>query len=390
MTVRNLTLEQKRFLVGLLEMVCQKLELTPSEYDMAVGRYTTVGEWLASSDLPALGHSSIYSQGSIRLQTTVRPMGRAEFDVDLVCHLPRAHDMTPADVRNIVGQRLRDNSTYEDMLEPLNRGWRLNYANEFHMDITPAVDDPRHVNGGVLVPDRELRTWKESHPKGYADWFQNIAEREPFVMLEKGVLRADVEPLPDQERFKGTLRRTVQILKRHRDIYFDGKPSADNKDAPISIILTTLAAHAYRDCLPSGQYTNELDLLLDIVDMMPQYIQSQPGGEVWIQNPMNAKENFADKWNTHPARYVAFVEWHSAMHTALDTLAAAQGLDRVGGRLAQMLGDTVSKQALTEYTTRINSLRKSRTVSVAPSGLLGSVSTQRAAAGVTPNTFHGE
>lgn len=37
------------------------------------------------------------------------------------------------------------------------------------------------------------------------------------------------------------LQRIVQILKRHRDIMFNG-----DEDKPISIIITTLASRAYR------------------------------------------------------------------------------------------------------------------------------------------------
>jgi len=33
----------------------------------------------------------------------------------------------------------------------------LNYANEFHMDITPSIMNPECTNGGELVPDKELR-----------------------------------------------------------------------------------------------------------------------------------------------------------------------------------------------------------------------------------------
>jgi hypothetical protein len=393
MNTRNLTLEQKRFFVGLLEMVCQKLEITETEYQTAEQRYNAVSKWLSDSPVPALANGSIYSQGSIRIQTTVRPIGRNEFDVDLVCHLPGARGMPPSVVRDTVGARLREHGNYREMLKPLNRGWRLDYANEFHMDITPAIDDPGHTNGGVLVPDRELKDWKESNPRGYAVWFEEIAKQGPMFLMEQGFVRADVEPLPDQERFKGTLRRTVQILKRHRDVYFSKKPENQRKDAPISIIITTLAAHAYRDCITANHYNNEMDLLMDVVENMTRYIKVEkavpPGLPVWIVNPTNSKENFAEKWNAHPERITAFDEWHRAVRSDLDMVAAKQGLDAIGAGLAQMLGDTVSKQLLTEYTTRVNEFRKRSSLGVAASGLIG-MAIARPAVAVPKNTFYGE
>ena len=57
---------------------------------------------------------------------------------------------------------------------------------------------------------------------------------------------------------KGILRRVVQILKRHRDHYFIGRaPSL----APISIIITTLAARSYDDCALGSIYDSEFDVL---------------------------------------------------------------------------------------------------------------------------------
>jgi hypothetical protein len=50
----------------------------------------------------------------------------------------------------------------------------------------------------------------------------------------------DVEEVPDWY-VKTTLQRTVQALKRHRNIYFVDGP----ENRPASIIITTLAARAY-------------------------------------------------------------------------------------------------------------------------------------------------
>ena len=67
---------------------------------------------------------------------------------------------------------------------------------------------------------------------------------------------------------KTPLQRAIQILKRHRDVWFNKNRSAyDEKAKPSSIIITTLAAHAYY---------NEGDLqqtLLKILTQMPHYIE---------------------------------------------------------------------------------------------------------------------
>ena len=391
MIARILAKEQKLYLVGMLELACEKLDLTEAERDLARSRYEAVGEWLSDEGDTYLANSSIYTQGSIRLHTTVRPIGRNEFDVDLICFLPGASKLAPQQVRDLVGNRLKANETYKGMLEPHNRAWRLAYANEFHMDITPAIADPMHPAGGVLVPDRELRDWKESHPKGYASWFEEIAKREPGLLLEKMAIKADVEPMPDEIQFMGSLRRIVQIMKRHRDVWCSKLPDTKRDDAPISIIITTLAAKAYEN-LGNCRYDNALDLLLDVVEAMPRFIEQRkvlPSGlEYWVPNPMNPKENFADKWITYPERKGTFYNWHGQFLADIDNLAKQQGLDAIAKGLGVMLDESISKSVLAETTRRLNLNREYGRVAVVAGGLV-STAASKAASAVPKNTFYG-
>jgi hypothetical protein len=140
------------------------------------------------------------------------------------------------------------------------RCWRLDYANEFHLDITPSIPNPECRFGGELVPDKTLKTWKASNPKGYRAKFERRAALQPRIRaLQKAFdsARADVqvEPYPDEMRLKGILRRTVQIAKRHRDLHF-----IDDSEGlvPLSIIITTLASRAYEFCVSNFEYDNEL------------------------------------------------------------------------------------------------------------------------------------
>ena len=138
MGLQTLSFAEKQQFVGILELICQQLEISETRYQEAKGRYETISGWLADSDDYRLMFSKIYPQGSFRHGTTVKPIGREEFDVDLVCHLRFVNgDSMPREINKLVGDRLRQNGTYEKMMEPLNRGWRITYANEFHLDITP-------------------------------------------------------------------------------------------------------------------------------------------------------------------------------------------------------------------------------------------------------------
>ena len=206
-----------------LEVVCESLELSPSRFSLARQRYEGVGACLAASDEPALRTVSVYLQGSTALRTTVKPIGVNEHDVDLVAHVPTLNiQVSPAALKKALGDCLRANGNYEPLVEEKPRCWRLNYADEFHMDITPSIPNPGCSLGGELVPDKTLKQWKASNPKGYKRLFEQRAKLVPVIRLRKHIAtdstRASVEPYPEAGGFRGILRRAVQIAKRHRDI----------------------------------------------------------------------------------------------------------------------------------------------------------------------------
>jgi hypothetical protein len=385
---------KKSQLVGLLERVCLALELTDTQFDTAKARYEAVGQWLADGSEPKLSTASIYPQGSTSLGTTVRPLGKNEFDVDLVCHLAGLSGvMPPAEVKRLIGNRLRENARYRDMIEEKPRCWRLNYANEFHLDITPSVPNPACVQGGELVPDKRLKDWKETNPKGYRQWFDARAKLQPQFSLKKAEFaearaRASIEAFPEPTQFKGILRRCVQLFKRHRDMYFSERGS---DLAPISIIVTTLAARSYAYCVSNFIYDTELDVLLDVLRLMPRFIETMPidGGKLYfVWNETTQGENFAEKWNNDKRLAKAFYEWNIQAVSDFERIAdLTEGLDRVGKELALSFGEMAANKATSGLTEAISNARTSKHLSVTP--MLGlSITTPRSVP-VRPNTFFG-
>lgn len=389
----DMEMRQKRLLVGLLEWACEKIELTDTQAGLAADRYGTIGRWLGDGAHQLLADATIYPQGSARLRTTVRPVRRLEHDIDLICELPHTGPELPvAYVHGLVGDRLREHATYRGMLEPINRGWRLNYANEFHLDITPAVPDVAAGNNAILVPDRALISWKESNPKGYAGWFDCVAAIEVLhVAHARRVLRADVEPLPEDVPFRGALRRIIQVMKRHRDVLWLGKPAAELCNAPISIVITTLATRAYERVARQVAYGDEFGVLQAVVRAMPLFIAVGGDGKPWVSNPVNPYENFTEKWSLYPERAKAFFEWHARFQADADALAAARGLDEVKRLLARMLGDDIAGTVLKEYTDRVSHNRATGGLTLAKSvaGIIGVTAATAASPAIRSNTFFG-
>lgn len=135
-------------------------------------------------------------------------------------------------LKQIISNRLREHGLYRTMLEEKKRCWRLNYERAFHLDISPTIFNPRCSNGGDLVPDKSVKTWKPTNPLGYKALFERRCQLQPRLKFTKSIaadsgIRADIEAFPNREKRKGILRRIVQLLKRHRDIMFQ-HVEADN------------------------------------------------------------------------------------------------------------------------------------------------------------------
>lgn len=386
---------KKQMIVALLDQLCQQIEITEAQYLIAKDRYETVGLWLSGSSTQHLDQSKIYPQGSVALGTTIKPLASNEFDVDLVCHLPTlAHSSDPRAVKALIGDRLKEHATYKGMLEEKQRCWRINYANEFHLDITPSIGNPKCYQGGELVPDKALAQWKPTNPKGYANKFDQYASINPrFYLAETkfAEARADVAPLPEPSMSKPVLKRIVQLLKRHRDQMFVDTNRADF--APISIIITTLAGLAYAKCATQQTYADAFDFIVAVIREMPLFIRTEmmSGQQQYIiENETTSGENFADKWNKDVRLATAFFDWHKDMMTSVESLLQVEGTDRFVESLSNKFGASKEhmRETLAFISDPIGQARSTGLLAISPAlGLITSPSSGSVA--VPRNTFFG-
>lgn len=300
-------LNEREKLASVLKTSADVLDIPDHVYEDATLKYEDVGEYLAAEDSDLRSYNpEIYVQGSFRLGTVIRPHGReGEYDIDLVCLLKiKKESITQANLKERVGNRLKMRADLAKILTPSGRCWVLDYPSEpgmpgFHMDVLPSLPNEERLPTGILLTDTDLAHWQKSNPLAYAEWFRSKME---VVFLQKRAalaesMSASVEEVPDW-KVKTPLQRCVQILKRHRDIYFE--KSLDIR--PASITLTTLAAHAYRN------EEDIFDALIGIADRMPNFIENR-NGKWWVPSPVDDGENFADKWNQDPKRRNAFLAW---------------------------------------------------------------------------------
>jgi Second Messenger Oligonucleotide or Dinucleotide Synthetase domain len=384
---------RKEEIYAILEEICQDLELTPSQFEAARKSYEEVGAWLSASANPLLNWIEVYAHGSIGLGTTVKPIGRKDFDADVICLVTNFRSSeSPAELKRMVGDRLRENEKYARMLEEKKRCWRLNYEKAFHLDISPTIPNRHCTNGGELVPDKKLREFKPTNPKGFKIWFDEKSKLQARFKIRKALStesQANVEPFPSQKAIKGVLRRTVQLLKRHRDIHFE---NVKEDIAPISIIITTLASKSYEFCIGQFVFDSPLDLLIAVVRMMPHFIERPfiGGKKIYVvPNDTTQGENFADRWNSEPERAQAFYSWHDKVLSDFEKLSTLQGIDLMSTSMSKSLGESVVKRVMSARTASVSQARSVGKLFVAP--IIG-LST-KSAFGATPvpkNTHFGD
>jgi len=392
------TYARKTALYSIFDRLGRELEMPPSRYEEANKRYIGVSDWLQGCDKLGCLEPVMFGQGSFALGTTVRPLHGDEFDVDFIGHLQLAHPQlyTQQQVYDLFLNRLRAHGDYVGMVQLMKRCVRLCYANEFHLDITPAVSNPACLRGSLFVPDRKLAIWKDSHPKGYADWFKDIAKLKPrFTTLSKSFsegrhVALSTEPLPEQQAPRGVLRRAVQVMKRHRDTFREKHPRLAEY-APISIIITTLATHAYELAVALNEYDSEFDLMHAVIALMPRFIVGPDRtGCYLVKNPSNDGENFADKWR-EPQYHLVFTQWHQALQRDLRALEKLHGQDELQKSLRDSLGSTEVDRVFSNQLQQLNQGRQQGRLSIAAAATAATVSAPvKASIPLVTNTFYGQ
>lgn len=361
---------------SVLDELISTLDIPESAHDKAEARYEDLGNWLSRPDSRCAGFDPhVYPQGSFRLGTVNRPLTEDdEYDLDLGCRLRRGvtkESHSQKDLKTMVGQELEDYRTarkIENKLEEKHRCWRLAYKDEmaFHLDSVPSIpEEQRRIQtlteeifkaglalplaenitrfAGAITDNRHPRyteitsDWHISNSEGYALWFESRMKL-AMPLLEKfaAQAKARVDELPAR-KWKSPLQRAVQILKRHRDVMFMDNPEGE----PISIIITTLAAEAYRG---EQDVASAVDRIL--ADMGKYVRSTKPR----VPNPVNPSEDFADKWSNPKYKHLNlegnFEHWLTQAQRDFALLRDSGDPDFISEQLLEKFGAKVSAETL--------------------------------------------
>lgn len=399
------------------ERLASSMDISPSMYQYAVERYQGMAQFLSESGIEA----HFYPQGSFRTGTVVRPFKdgkETDFDIDVVCELTIAKDKTsPRDVKQGVGTTLKDSKEYGPKMRPEeDRCWTLDYANVsgnigLSMDVVPCVHEGDteclHLKSlgvsvafaekAVAITEKKSTTsyiWQASNPDGYGDWFDSINrpfllvglhERKERILNENRTMFASVDDVPDYY-VRSPLQVCIQILKRHRDLFY-AESDKEGKCRLASVIITTLAAQ-----IANGTQPADVDVLLPrIVDGIDDYSEllqgRRPRNEAYhmqkafinrkdkkwvIPNPVNPEDNFADSWTDETAQM--FFRWVKAVKGDFVDTTPVEERKYLAG-LNSGFGLSFVEKVLNPYASNITSVNStvSRPSSITPTKPWGAI-----------------
>lgn len=350
---------------GYYEQLFKELDIPDSYYEKAKTSYSSFNRWLGRDDSILRGYEpEIFLQGSFKLGTVIKPLGEDDsYDIDMVCKFNNLSKqiISQNDLKTLLGKEVTSYATSHGMIQKPKNGkrcWTLNYIDgaKFHMDILPCLDDSGkfidqletldfaettiYKEKAVAITDKRSKVyseisndWEISNPQGYFLWFQDQSN-----FIEKRAMLAEAFHMKAEEleeyKVKTPLQKTIQILKRHRDIMFKDNP--DKK--PSSIIIATLAGKSY-----SGG-DNIRDVLKDVVENMHSHIEDTEG-VYRVLNPVNPIENFADKWNDDRSLKYYYDNWIKEVKKTLTDYNNTINIygEEFQKRISEGLGIPVSK-----------------------------------------------
>lgn len=364
----------------LLARAAEKLQLDKARREKIESSYKAIQEVLENDQIYFDSKNfEIYPQGSVRIGTTVRPLAKNEFDLDIVLHIrDNVYEQTnPMKVFTELKRVLQENGKYKDKVQPKTRCVRLDYVGDYHMDILPGCQHNINNEDKIVIPDRELKEWLISNPRGYAKWFMDKAESVRQTLLEKTYA---AEKIPsDDFASKKPLQRAVQIIKRYRDIFFEKSPDF----ATPSIVLTTLAGQLYQS------QDSIFETIDNIISQVYGKVNLSRANRIKVLNPVDNEEDFTDKWEREPQYYTEFIRFTEALYQSWQKLKQNNGIIEESNILKGLIGENLYSDSVKQQTMLTEDFRKKRKIfSSSATGLLGSQKISDKP--VHKNTFFGE
>jgi hypothetical protein len=356
----------------MLADVAIRIQLSPTDYQLAVDHYHAIHEWLERDASPLFGLVlDFYAQGGFAIGATVaRHATDDEFDIDVMTQLAYRTDVDPEFVLSTLDEAIRAErgSRYHDKADRKTRCSTV-YYDGMHLDVTPTVRlVGQNEKTGLIFHSKpedpqEPKVALHANPHGFAQWFiqqtppdQSFGaffekrsldyDRSRMALLQK---RADAIPVPDQcpAYHKSRAVIALQLIKRWRNLAYDKRHK--NRRLPPSVLLAYyVAKHANQTTTLSDELSHQVDALLAILKV------AQRKGEIIIEvNPMCREDVLTDRWPADLTDQRIFIDELETLAVKLAWLRGDISLAETQKILEELFGETPAKSVVKEYVDRL-------------------------------------
>jgi hypothetical protein len=350
----------------LLADVAARIQLAPSDYAVAEGRYHTLANWVDREGSLLQGKVGlVYGQGGVATGSVVsNRASNDEYDVDAIVGLLLAADTDPQLVLDVLFHSVRGDrgSRYYDVTTRCTRCVQVSYADGMHVDLTPAVllaGRPQresiifhHRAETPDIPGRHVL----ANPYGFAEWFKANTPAEAlfgsafsgYQAMDRALAKAQTEPLPEQIKPHETSRAllSLQLTKRFRNLRYNDR----NVRCPPSVVLSKLIAEHKVNRSGFG-----VALLSHVTYIRDQFQAAQQAGQLYhAANPICPADVLTDRW---PGALADQGLWcrdldHYVTQLTLYVLGSPTLVQRQA-ILADLFGEQAARSAVSDFAQRM-------------------------------------
>lgn len=391
----------------LLAAVAVKIELPPSQHRLAIERKLAVEKYIERDGSPLKDSVRLfYQQGSMAIGATIRAKRRDEgYDIDIVVEMIVPSGITPYEALNLLYITIRGEpgSRYYDCTKRQTRCVTIEYADDMHIDLTPAILldelDPRlsviFHSKPEEVREKDQRVLMNSF--AFAEEFnircpvdQAFAKAYGRMVqtadIDVSVAKADAEsqPVPEHSTVvggKSAVTVALQLLKRNRNLRYRHRIGR----MPPSVMLSCLALEVAAPGRSIGD-----NICIIAAHVVERLEHAKENGElINVVNPRCANDCFTDRWPvSHKEQDEYIRDLQLALSQLVEFFEESRSIkDRVK-LLEEMFGESVAREVIEDFGAELGHLpfRTARNITGIGGALpIFSSSSVRA----KPNTFYG-
>ena len=383
--------------LGLLfSQLANELNISNTLYDKAVTAYTALANYIKDNNSD--WDVEVFPQGSFELGTVIKPINdEDQYDVDLVVLVKMPSFEDAYKLRQTIQSFLESHGRYDGKIEEKKQCLRIVYSDsaQFHMDVVCAVPTQYNqtaiINVAKKIETGEGYKYFPSNPKGYIEWFKQSMNYKRLMQEARirDAASTEIQAL-SLAKMKTPLQQAIQILKRHRDIFFQ-----NNLDSrPSSIIITTLCALSYDNAkIYNSENNNVYTTIKQMLNTFTYYLGTNSFGEYKLSNPSFDQENFLYKWNSNSKLPEDFFKWiekarFDIITNPLDFLEDSP--TQMRDSLRENFGHKITDSALKKYGEAFGLANESGQIRINPSTM--SIAQSKDSCSIVPmkNTFFGD